>query len=138
MRRNHLIVGICAAAMPALLVLGGCQQQSATSSVAPSATASSATAAPASLDRAAFEKDVADWRSGRVARLRKPDGWLSLVGLHWVEPGVHQLGMADSNDVQLRTGPAKLGTLTLKDGKAMFKPDADAGVAIDDKPAAGD
>jgi uncharacterized protein (DUF1684 family) len=102
------------------------------------AATAAASAAPVLTDRAAFEKDVMDWRSARVARLRKPDGWLSLVGLHWVEPGVHQVGKANANDIQLRTGPAKLGTLTLKDGKATLKPDPAAGVTIDGKPVTGE
>ena len=90
------------------------------------------------MDRAAFDKDEADWRAARSERLRRPNGWLSLVGLHWVDPGVHHVGSAASNDIQLRTGPATLGTLTFKDGKAMFDPDAKAGVTIDNKPATGD
>ncbi len=102
------------------------------------AATAAASAAPALTDRAVFEQDIAKWRSARVERLRRPDGWLSLVGLHWIEPGVHQVGKAGSNDVQLRTGPAKLGTLTLKDGKPTLKPDPAAGVTIDEKPAAGE
>jgi len=102
------------------------------------AATAAASAAPAVMDRAAFNQDVAKWRSERVERLRKPDGWLSLVGLHWVEPGVHQVGKADANDIQLRTGPANLGTLTLKDGKATLKPNPAAGVTIDGKPATGE
>lgn len=117
-----------------LIALTACQrEQPATNS-----TATPTADAPAQQDRAAFEQDVAKWRSERVERLRKPDGWLSLVGLHWVEPGVHQVGMADANDIQLRTGPAKLGTLTLMDGKTMFKPDPSVGVIIGSKPASGE
>jgi len=102
------------------------------------AATAAASASPVLTDRAAFEQDIAKWRSGRVERLRKPDGWLSLVGLHWVEPGAHKIGMAASNDIQLRTGPAKLGTLTLKDGNATLKPNPAAGVTIDGKPATGE
>lgn len=85
-----------------------------------------------------FMQETMQWREGRVARLRKPDGWLSLVGLHWIEPGTHKLGKAASNDVELNTGPATLGTLLLKDGKPVFKADPAAGATIDGKPAAGD
>ncbi|HTA65187.1 MAG TPA: DUF1684 domain-containing protein [Xanthomonadaceae bacterium] len=103
------------------------------------ADAHAAAATPSAPDtHAAFVQQTMQWREQRVARLRKPDGWLSLVGLHWIDPGVHQIGMADSNDVQLRTGPAKLGTLTLKDGNASFKPDRAAGATIDGKPADGE
>ncbi|MEO8741688.1 MAG: DUF1684 domain-containing protein, partial [Lysobacteraceae bacterium] len=90
------------------------------------------------MDRAAFDKEEMQWRDARVERLRRPNGWLSLVGLHWVDPGVHHVGSAASNDIQLRTGPAKLGTLTFKDGKTLFNPDASAGVTIDNKPASGE
>ncbi len=109
----------------------------ATCNRAQAATAA-ASAAPVLTDRAAFEQDITKWRNERVEHLRKPDGWLSLVGLHWVEPGVHQVGKADANDIQLRTGPAKLGTLSLKDGKATLKPNPAAGVTIDGKPVSGE
>jgi len=105
---------------------------------APSTQPATKTAQPAADSRAAIVQDILQWRQQRVEHLRKPDGWLSLVGLHWIEPGVHQVGKAASNDVQLRTGPAKLGTLALKDGQATFKADPAAGVTIDGKPVAGD
>ncbi len=128
MRHIHVIAAIAISA----LAITACQREQ------PATTpAAATTATPAPLGRAAFEKDVAKWRSERVERLRKPDGWLSLVGLHWVEPGAHQIGMTDSNDIQLRTGPAKLGTLTLKDGNATLTPDPAAGVTIKGKPASG-
>ncbi len=133
MRHAHVIAQFAIAMAVGLLAFSTGQR--AESATAPASTAS--TSQPAHMDRAAFEKDVAQWRAGRVERLRKPDGWLSLVGLHWVEPGVHQLGMAASNDVQLRTGPAKLGTLALRDGQATFRTERAAGVTIDGKPASG-
>jgi uncharacterized protein (DUF1684 family) len=125
---------IIAVVATGLIALSACQrEQPATNS-----TATTTAAAPAPLDHVAFEQDVAKWRSERVERLRKPDGWLSLVGLHWVEPGVHQVGMADANDIQLRAGPAKLGTLTLKDGKATLTPDPASGATIGGKPVSGE
>lgn len=32
-------------------------------------------------------QDIDTWRAEYERELRKPDGWLSLVGLHWLEPG---------------------------------------------------
>ena len=135
MRPGNISVRYHGAAFIAAAVIG---VSASTACESVQAATAAASAAPMLTDRVAFEKDVMDWRSARVARLRKPDGWLSLVGLHWVEPGVHQVGMANANDIQLRTGPAKLGTLTLKDGKATLKPDPAAGVTIDGKPATGE
>jgi uncharacterized protein (DUF1684 family) len=61
----------------------------------------------------AHRDDVLAWRAERVERLRKPDGWLSLVGLHWLSPGAQRVGSAADNDVVLAVGPAHLGTITL-------------------------
>ncbi len=138
MRFNSMITGCFAGAVVASLTLAGCDRQSAAPSSTAGASATQPSAQPAQIDRAAFEKITMDWRTHRVERLRKPDGWLSLVGLHWVDPGTHALGMADSNDIQLRAGPAKLGKLVLADGKASFTPDPAAGVTIDGKPATGE
>ncbi len=126
-RSASVLVGVAAAG---IIAFTACERTQA-------ATAA-ASATPVPTNRAAFEQDVATWRSGRVTRLRKPDGWLSLVGLHWIEPGVHHVGKTDANDIQLRTGPAKLGTLTLKEGKATLKPNPAAGVTIDGKPVVGE
>lgn len=61
---------------------------------------------------AAHRAEVEDWRERRIARLTEPFGWLSLVGLHWLEDQAQwTLGSAGDNDVQLATGPARLGVL---------------------------
>ena len=46
-------------------------------------------AASVAVDAAkrAYDKEILDWRHDRLQRLQKPDGWLSLVGMHWIEPG---------------------------------------------------
>ena len=134
MRHANVIATFVAVAVIGLLACAAAQRAEATAASTPKASV----VQPAPMDRAAFEKEVMQWRSVRVERLRKPDGWLSLVGLHWVEPGVHQVGKTDANDIQLRTGPARLGTLTLKDGKATLKPDRAADATISGKPVVGE
>jgi uncharacterized protein (DUF1684 family) len=64
----------------------------------------------------AHRAGIMEWRDKRVARLTAPDGWLALVGLHWLAPGTQSVGSAPDNDVVLATGPARLGTVTLADG----------------------
>lgn len=80
-------------------------------------------------------QQVQQWRSGRIERLKKPDGWLSLVGLHWIEPGTHSVGSGKGNDIELATGPAHIGTLTLKDGKVLLLLDPSSEALVDGKPA---
>lgn len=56
------------------------------------------------------------WRTERVARLTKPDGWLTLIGLHFLKEGANSVGSAPGNDVVLAKGPARLGTVTVSAG----------------------
>ena len=56
------------------------------------------------------------WRADRDARLRDPDGWLTLVGLYWLEPGEYRLGSAPESEIQLRGDgvPGSAGTLQIE------------------------
>ena len=137
MRLNLPAAGIVAASMASSLALGGCDSPSSAPASASGATATPQATDAAQPDRAAFEKITMDWRASRVTRLRAHDGWLSLVGLHWVEPGTHEVGADAHNDIQLSVGPARLGKLVLADGKAMFTADPVAGATMDGKPATG-
>jgi len=69
---------------------------------------------------------VAQWRAARDERLRSPDGWVALVGLHWLKPGENRLGEHPANEVVLRgTGiPPRVGSLWAEDGRVRFVPDA--------------
>jgi uncharacterized protein (DUF1684 family) len=41
------------------------------------------------------------WRTNREADLNKEGGWLSVVGLHWLEEGENRIGTGASNDFVL-------------------------------------
>ena len=81
-------------------------------------------------------QDVETWRAQRLERLQKPDGWLTLVGLHWIEPGLHTVGRADDNDIVLSTGPAHLGRILFADGAVTFEPAKDGGAMLGGQPVA--
>jgi hypothetical protein len=75
--------------------------------------------------------DVAAWRAGRLQRLQKPDGWLSLIGLHWLSEGEQTVGSADDNAIVLAAGPAHLGTISLAGDRLRFATAAGAtGVVV--------
>lgn len=78
--------------------------------------------------RQAFEATQQVWRAQRVAELTKPDGWTSLVGLHWVDPGDHFVGSDADNGIRLAMGPEHLGKVSLRDGVVRF--DAESGVDL--------
>jgi hypothetical protein len=72
-----------------------------------------------SPDRNGWQKDLLDWRAKHTAELRKPDGWLSLAGLEWLEPGDNSFGGAADNKIHLSgTKVAQLGVLQL-DGQTV-------------------
>ncbi len=109
-------------------VLSGCGKKEEVVAPDPAALAS----------QRAYEKEIADWRADRIQRLEKPDGWLSLVGMHWVEPGSTRVGSNPKFTTRLAVGPNDLGMLTLaKDGTLTFRPERNADISIDGKPAAG-
>jgi uncharacterized protein (DUF1684 family) len=85
---------------------------------------------------AEYTKQIETWQAQRVERLKAPNGWLSLIGLHWLKDGKNSVGNAKANDIVLNKGPARLGTITLKDGKATIKLDAKADATVDDKKVA--
>ena len=65
-----------------------------------------------------FQKDLAAWRTQHNAELLKPDGWLSLVGLEWLEPGDNTVGAGSDNKIRLAKGPAHLAVVHL-DGETV-------------------
>jgi len=70
-----------------------------------------------------FVADVQKWRAERETRLRADDGWLTLVGLFWIEEGVSKIGSDPGSDVPLPAPlPKELGSIVLTKGEARFEP----------------
>ncbi|MGH8137735.1 MAG: DUF1684 domain-containing protein [Steroidobacteraceae bacterium] len=55
----------------------------------------------AAADIGAERSSVEQWRAARVAELTSDQGWLTLVGLFWLEPGENTFGRAPSNRIAL-------------------------------------
>jgi uncharacterized protein (DUF1684 family) len=73
-----------------------------------------------------YLSDIAKWHSDRAAGLKRDNGWLSLVGLFWLNPG--------ANDVKLPSNPPSVAHVTLQDGKVTLDPNP--AFTIDGKPVA--
>lgn len=81
-----------------------------------------------------YTAEIEAWREARAARLTAPNGWLSLIGLHFLKPGENTVGSADTNDIVLAAGPASLGTVVMEDtGRVMLRVTPGAGVKVDGK-----
>ncbi|GLQ45433.1 hypothetical protein GCM10007862_04840 [Dyella lipolytica] len=84
----------------------------------------------------AYQQSIEQWRAERVARLTAPDGWLSLIGLEWLQEGSNKIGTASDNNVVLQAGPAHLGVVTLDKAGQLHITLADgSGATVDGKPA---
>jgi uncharacterized protein (DUF1684 family) len=78
--------------------------------------------ARAASQETSWEKDLAAWRTHYVADLLKPDGWLSLTGLEWLQPGDNSVGSAADSKIHLPSGPAHVGILHLEGETVMLNP----------------
>ncbi|HMA18769.1 MAG TPA: DUF1684 domain-containing protein [Thermoanaerobaculia bacterium] len=81
-----------------------------------------APSSPVKDEVARYRAEIEKWRADRIGRLTADDGWLSVVGLFWLEEGENSLGSAESNRIVLPSGrvPARLGTVRLARGRATL------------------
>jgi len=61
------------------------------------------------------EQEVIAWKERRATRLQAEDGWLSLVGLHWLNEGENELKIPHE-------GTKAPGKLVMKDGVVTLRP----------------
>ena len=88
-------------------------------------------------DAATFAHEEQAWRDKRRGELLKPEGWTSLIGLHWLDPGSHYIGSASGNGIQLSMGPAHLGMVTVDGRQVRFVPEHSAQLTLDGQPLTG-
>src|SRR5712691_10425036 len=85
------------------------------------------------------QQDELAWRMQHATDLQKPDGWLSLIGLEWLEPGETSIGAAGDNKIHLpNTAPAHLAVLKLENDSVKLiapKEGFASGLQIDGSPA---
>lgn len=83
-----------------------------------------------------FLEDYTRWRTARTARLAGPEGWLTLVGLHWLSEGENAVGSDPALPVALPAGkaPARVGVFLLEAGKVRVKADPAAGLRLEGRP----
>jgi uncharacterized protein (DUF1684 family) len=64
------------------------------------------------------------WHAERIEGLRAPYGWLSLVGLEWLNEGPNVIGRGEGADVRYDGFSVdRVGVLTLEDGQLSFDPE---------------
>jgi len=86
----------------------------------------------------AYVAEIEAWQQRRVASIGNADGWLTVVGLTWLRPGLNRVGGAPDCDVVLPGDgvPATVAGLVLgEDGRVTLVPEPDAGLSLGDEPA---
>lgn len=112
-----------------IVIASGCRRDS----TPPTPTTPKPSAAAAKAE-ALFANGQTVWRKQRLDDLLKPDGWSSLIGLHWIEPGQHYVGSNDDNGIRLAMGPAQFGMLDRNGDSIRLVPNRDAGLTLDGAP----
>jgi uncharacterized protein len=52
----------------------------------------------------AYKKEIDAWHSKRIENVSAPNGWLNLVGLYWLEPGINTFGSSSKNKIVFPKG----------------------------------
>jgi uncharacterized protein (DUF1684 family) len=88
---------------------------------------------PAAMNVEAATKESEVWRAKHEADYRRE--WVTIAGLHFLEPGSHSAGSASSNAIVLPLpAPPVLGRFVLEGDAVRFEPDARATVSLNGKP----
>jgi uncharacterized protein len=87
------------------------------------------------LNHDAYVKEIDQWRSERLGRLKDKNGWLALAGLYWLQQGPNTFGSDPSNQLVFpKDSPPFIGTLELKDSTVYLQETVQP-VLIDSLPA---
>jgi uncharacterized protein len=89
------------------------------------------------FDPAEHKKQIEKWRTDRFTRLKSEDGWLTLIGLFWLQEGDNPFGSDPSNKLVFPKpkSPAKAGSLKLEKGTVRLEVQPGVNLTIGGKPA---
>jgi uncharacterized protein (DUF1684 family) len=84
----------------------------------------------------AYVAEIEQFRTEREKRLGSPDGWLSLVGLHWLEAGESRFGSDPANEIVLPEGaaPPLAGRLAYDGEQVRLLAEPGVELLVDDAP----
>ena len=74
-------------------------------------------------DPAEYQAGIEEWHRQRAASLTSETGWLSLIGLFWLEEGDNTFGSSADRDIVLpeTKSPPHAGTLNLQGGRVHLR-----------------
>lgn len=87
-----------------------------------------------SAAEAQYLSDENLWRIQRQEDLTAPDGWSSLIGLHWLTLKSHYVGSSARSGIRLAMGPESLGMFTRDGNRVFFTPERGVPLTLDGEP----
>jgi uncharacterized protein (DUF1684 family) len=89
-----------------------------------------------SLSSKEYKAKINQWHQQRVKKLTQKDGWLTLAGLFWLQPGCNRFGSDSSNDVIFPNGesPPHIGAFILQDSSVHISVRSGVSVTADNHP----
>jgi len=89
---------------------------------------------------ATWKSDLLTWRADLAKELQQPNGWLTLIGLEWLNPGDNSFGSAPGNALVVKAPTAGyLGIVQLSDNSLQLLPPHGGypkGMLVDGQPPA--
>jgi uncharacterized protein len=87
-------------------------------------------------ERIAYENELSAWHAKRIEDVKAPNGWLNLVGLFWLEPGVNTFGSGEKNAIIFPKGKIadQAGYFLLKDNVVSIHVNKGATITYRGKP----
>ena len=77
-----------------------------------------------------YQKQIDSWRAERYNGLKRAQGWLTLVGLYWLEEGDNTLGSEKADISFPGIVPVNLGTISKTGDELIFTNNSNASVAV--------
>ena len=80
-------------------------------------------------DTHTYRAAIEEWHRNRAESLTAEGGWLSLIGLFWLDEGVNTVGSDPDSDVALPSpeAPSRVGTLILRGDRVHLEVAEDVG-----------
>lgn len=68
-----------------------------------------------------YAEEIGAWRAAQEQALRGDEGWLTVVGLHWLQEGTQRIGSDPACEIILPAAPSIVGEIDLHNGTVLFQ-----------------
>ncbi len=92
---------------------------------------------PMSEDEARYLSEENLWRVQREEQLVQPDGWTSLIALHFLSLNSHYIGSSQRSGMRIPLGPESLGMVQRNGDRVFFVPEPGLSLTVDGEPFKG-